>query len=215
TEHFRCQAEIIRISDRLCRYGLQVLTPREGPRVPLPFLVEPVSLVDVDGTQERAGGSWYNRAELDHTLELLHALAQHGVSPNDIAVITPYRGQLEQLRKRCSQAGFAIDRSMELADMEESLPTRANGIALGTVHRFQGGERSIVLFSCVITRSASLAFVDERANLLNVAVSRARHRLVVLGKAPVLAQGKLTRMLLDSADSVRPEAFRMQLGLGL
>jgi len=215
TEHFRCQPEIIRISDRLCRYGLQVLTPREGPRVPLPFLVDPVSLVDVDGTQERVGGSWYNRAELEHTLELLHALAQHGVSPNDIAVITPYRGQLEQLRKRCSQAGFAIDRSMELADMEEALPLRAQGIALGTVHRFQGGERSIVLFSCVITRSASLGFVDERANLLNVAVSRARHRLVVLGRADVLAQGKLTRMLVDSADSVRPESFRMQLGLGL
>ena len=215
TEHFRCQPEIIRISDRLCRYGLQVLTPREGPRVALPFLTEPVSLLDVDGTQERLGGSWYNRAELEHTLELLHALAQHGVSPNDIAVITPYRGQLEQLRKRCSQAGFAIDRSMELMDMEEALPLRSQGIALGTVHRFQGGERSIVLFSCVVTRSASLAFVDERANLLNVAVSRARHRLVVLGRSSVLAQGRLTRLLLESADSVRPEAYRMQLGLGL
>ena len=215
TEHFRCQAEIIRISDRLCRYGLQVLTPREGPSVPLPFLTDPVSLVDVDGTQERLGGSWYNRAELEHTIELLHALAQHGVSPNDIAVITPYRGQLEQLRKRCSQAGFAIDRSMELADMEDATPLRAHGIALGTVHRFQGGERSIVLFSCVVTRAASLAFVDDRANLLNVAVSRARHRLVVLGRSSVLAHGRLTRLLVDAADSVRPEAFRIQLGLGL
>lgn len=99
--------------------------------------------------------------------------------------------------------------------MEEALPLRSQGIALGTVHRFQGGERSIVLFSCVVTRSASLAFVDERANLLNVAVSRARHRLVVLGRSSVLAQGRLTRLLLESADSVRPEAYRMQLGLGL
>lgn len=215
TEHFRCQPEIIRISDRLCSYGLQILTPREAPNVVLPFLPEPVSLLDVAGSQERLGGSWYNRAELEHTLELLQALAQRGVAPEDIAVITPYRGQLEQLRRRCSQAGFAIDRSLELADMEEALPVRSQGIALGTVHRFQGGERSIVLFSCVVTRSGSLPFVDERANLLNVAVSRARHRLVVLGRSSVLAQGRRTRLLVDAADPVRPEDFRVQLGLGL
>jgi superfamily I DNA and/or RNA helicase len=215
SEHFRCQPQIIGISDRLCRYGLQVLTPREGPTVPLPFLTEPVSFVDVDGAQERAGGSWYNRAELEHTIELLQSLTQYGVSPNDIAVITPYRGQLEQLRKRCSQAGFPIDRSMELSDMEEALPLRSQGIALGTVHRFQGGERSIVLLSCVVTRSSSLGFMDDRANLLNVAVSRARHRLVVLGRAGVLAQGRRTRLLTEAAQNLRPESFRMQLGLGL
>jgi superfamily I DNA and/or RNA helicase len=92
---------------------------------------------------------------------------------------------------------------------------RSQGIALGTVHRFQGGERSIVLLSCVVTRSGSLPFVDERANLLNVAVSRARHRLVVLGRSSVLAQGRRTRLLVDAADAVRPEDFRTQLGLGL
>jgi hypothetical protein len=215
SEHFRCQPEIIDISDRLCSYALQVLTPREGPAVPLPFLPEPVSLLDVPGEQERLGGSWYNRAELEHAIELLHSLTQHGVSASDIAVITPYRGQLEQLRKRCAQAGFALDRSMELADMEEAMPQRSQGIALGTVHRFQGGERSIVLFSCVVTRSSSLAFVNDRANLLNVAVSRARHRLVVLGREGLLAQGRRTRLLTSAAQPLQPESFRMQLGLGL
>ncbi|HET8938906.1 MAG TPA: AAA domain-containing protein [Polyangiales bacterium] len=215
SEHFRCQPEIIDISDRLCSYALQVLTPREGPTVPLPFLTDPVSLLDVAGEQERLGGSWFNRAELEHTLELLQSLTQHGVSPSDIAVITPYRGQLEQLRKRCSQAGLALDRSLELADMEELMPQRSQGIALGTVHRFQGGERSIVLFSCVVTRSSSLGFMDDRANLLNVAVSRARHRLVVLGRGVVLAQGRRTRLLTSAARPLQPEAFRMQLGLGL
>jgi RecA/RadA recombinase len=215
TEHFRCQPEIIRISDLLCSYGLQVLTPREGPAVPLPFLAAPVSLLDIEGTQERSGGSWYNRAELEHALELLGSLTQHGVSPSDIAVITPYRGQLEQLRKRCSQAGFAIDRSLELSDMEDAVPMRSQGIALGTVHRFQGGERSIVLFSSVVSRRGSLGFVDERANLLNVAVSRARHRLVVLGAGAVLAEGRRTRLLTAAAQTLRPESYRQQLGLQL
>jgi hypothetical protein len=214
-EHFRCQAEIIQISDRLCGYQLQILTPLEGPTVPLPFLDGPVSLLDVSGAQERLGGSWYNRAEVEHTIELITSLTQHGVSPSDIAVITPYRGQLEQLRKRSLQLGFPLDRSLELLDVEDALPGATSGIALGTVHRFQGGERSIVLFSSVVTRASSLGFVDDRANLLNVAVSRARHRLVVLGHAPLLAQGRRTRLLTDAALPLQPEAYRVQLGLGL
>lgn len=213
TEHFRCQPEIIQICDDLCRYELRVLTPPEGPSVPLPFLVQPVSLVDVCGSQERAGGSWYNRAEVEHALELLTALIHHGVPPGDIAVITPYRGQLEQLRKRAGHAGFPIDRSLELLDIEEALPTHTHGIALGTVHRFQGGERSVVLFSSVVTRAGSLVFVDGRANLLNVAVSRARHRLIVVGHAALLAQGQRTRLLTSAASPLSPDAYRTQLGL--
>ncbi len=48
------------------------------------------------------------------------------------------------------------------------------GIALGTVHRFQGGERRIILFSTTVTETSSLRFVDARVDLINVAASRAR-----------------------------------------
>ena len=214
-DHFRCQPEIIAISDALCRYGLQVHTPRQEPAAPLPFLPRPVSLVDVPGSQERLGGSWYNAAEVALSVELMQALLVAGIDPREVAMITPYRGQLEQLRKAFLRAGVAVERSAELAESEEPAPAAYGGVALGTVHRFQGGERSIVLFSSVITRATSLGFLDERANLLNVAVSRARHRLVTLGSAAVLARGQRTRLLTQAATWLAPEAFRRQLALGL
>ena len=213
TDHFRCQPEIIAISDALCAYGLRVHTPRQGPSVPLPFLPEPVSLLDVVGSQERLGGSWYNATEVELTSELLQALLAAGIDPTEVAVITPYRGQLEQLRKACLRAGITLERSGELLESDEPTPAAHRGVALGTVHRFQGGERSIVLFSSVVARAASLGFLDDRANLLNVAVSRARHRLVALGSAAVLAQGKRTRLLTQAATPIMAHAFRRQLSL--
>jgi hypothetical protein len=215
-EHFRCQAEIIGICDALCDYGLDVQTRREGPAVPVPFLRTPVMLVDVAGEQERASGSWYNAAELALTLELFQSLTAYGTDPNDVAVITPYRGQLEHLRKQFQRLGIPIDYSVELTDLEDSTSGgTGRGVALGTVHRFQGGERSIVLFSSVVTRRASLGFLDDRENLLNVAVSRARHHFVTIGSRAVLGAGDKTALVVRAAQPLAPEGFRMQLGLTL
>jgi AAA domain len=215
-EHFRCQPEIIAICDQLCDYGLHVLTPREGPSATLPFLRAPVSLVDIAGEQERLGGSWCNPAELAATVELFQALLARGTDPNDVAVITPYRGQLEQLRKQFQRHGIPIDYSVELTDVEDAPPgVTGKGVALGTVHRFQGGERSIVLFSSVVTRRGSLGFLDDRENLLNVAVSRARHRFVAVGNRSVLALGRRTRLITERAEPLTREAFQSQLGLRL
>lgn len=215
TDHFRCQPEIIAISDALCGYGLRVHTPPAGPAVPLPFLPHPVSLVDIDGAQEQLGGSWFNPAELSATLELTRALLQAGIAPGDIAVITPYRGQLEQLRRQFAAHAIPVDASVELHDLEDPGGRGSAGVGLGTVHRFQGGERSIVLFSSVVTQRASLPFLDRHPNLLNVAVSRARHRLVALGRRDVLASGKRTRLLVQAAQPLVRESFQLQLGLGL
>jgi superfamily I DNA and/or RNA helicase len=215
-DHFRCQPEIIAISNALCDYGLRVHTPSCGPAAPLSFLPEPVMLVDVAGEQERAGGSWFNAAELSLTVELVERLLDAGTDPTDVAVITPYRGQLEALRKQLGRQGVPLEPSLELLDIEESFAAAAvRGVALGTVHRFQGGERSIVLFTSVVTRRTSLGFLNDRENLLNVAVSRARHRLVTLGARAVLDAGARTRLLTRAAVPLSAEDFRAQLGLRL
>jgi len=211
TDHFRCQPEIIAICDALCAYGLSVHTQRQGPVAQLPFLEHPVSLVDVHGEQERLGGSWHNAAELTQTIELFQALMAAGIPPNDVAVITPYRGQLEQLRRQFIRLGIPIDYSIELLDLDEPSVAAGGGAALGTVHRFQGGERSIVLFTSVVTRRASLGFLDQRENLLNVAISRARHRLITIGDRALLAAGSRTGFLERASAPLHAESFRTQL----
>jgi hypothetical protein len=208
TDHFRCQADIIALSDDLCGYGLSVHTPRADRSRHAPFLVRPVLLIDLRGEQERLAGSWYNRAELEETLTLVESLQNSGVQLEEIAVITPYRGQLEQLRRGFLQRRIALQSSPELAEAEDARLGRNGGLALGTVHRFQGGERSIVLFSSVVTHASSLPFLNARPNLLNVAISRAQHHFVCLGHADVLARGPRSRLLVHGVTPLPTGAYR-------
>jgi hypothetical protein len=205
-DHFRCQPEIIAISDALCRYGLTVHTARASRAEHAAYLTHPVALVDVRGEQMPLAGSWCNELELGETLALVESLLDRGVAAAEIAVITPYRGQLERLRRAFGERRIPLEYSAELSESGGSGQQRA-GVALGTVHRFQGGERSIVLLSSVVTHPASLGFLNARPNLLNVAISRARHHFICLGHAPVLAQGARTRLITERARPLSPRAY--------
>lgn len=206
-DHFRCQPAIIAISDRLCGYGLTVHTERADRSAQAAYLTHPVSLVDLRGEQSALAGSWCNELELRETTALVESLLQRGVRAAEIAVITPYRGQLERLRRTFAERRIPLEFSPELSESDGPSGAQRTGVALGTVHRFQGGERSVVLFSTVVTHAASLGFLNARPNLLNVAVSRAQHHFVCLGHAPVLAQGPRTRVLTSGVPSLDPAAY--------
>lgn len=207
TDHFRCQPEIIALSDALCDYGLTIHTPPADRSRCAPYLQSPVLFVDLRGEQARLGGSWQNELELHETLELVESLLESGAKPEEVAVITPYRGQLEQLRRGLLERRVPLESSPELADVDGPR-RRSNGLALGTVHRFQGGERSIVLFSSVVTREGSLSFLNERPNLLNVAISRAQHHFVCLGHGEVLTRGSRSRLLTQGATPLQTRDYR-------
>jgi AAA domain len=213
-DHFRCQPEIIALSDALCGYGLTVHTPRANRAEQAAYLTHPVALVDLRGEQSPLAGSWCNELELRETLALVESLLDRGVGAAEIAVITPYRGQLERLRRTCAERRIPLEYSSELSEAGAAGGERA-GVALGTVHRFQGGERSIVLFSSVVTHPASLPFLNLRPNLLNVAISRAQHHFICLGHAAVLAQGACTRLLTTAAQALTPAAYGRGTQAGL
>jgi len=205
-DHFRCQPEIIALSDALCDYGLTVHTARASRASDAAYLTHPVALIDLRGEQSPLAGSWCNELELRETLALVESLLDRGVQPAEIAVITPYRGQLERLRRALAERRIPLEFSAELSEGGGTGQQRA-GVALGTVHRFQGGERSIVLFSSVVTHHASLGFLNARPNLLNVAISRARHHFICLGHADALRQGTRTRLLTERAHALDPASY--------
>ncbi len=206
-DHFRCQPEIIAISDALCDYGLTVHTSRADRPRHAEYLTQAVSLVDLRGEQTAQGGSWCNPLELRETVTLVESLLERGVPAAEIAVITPYRAQLERLFRAFSERRLPFESSAELAESDGGAAGQRAAVALGTVHRFQGGERSVVLFSSVVTHPLSLGFLNARPNLLNVAVSRARHHFVCLGHASLLAQGARTRLLTRAAHALSPASY--------
>ncbi|MFT7621541.1 MAG: hypothetical protein ACI9WU_000705 [Myxococcota bacterium] len=200
-EHFRCQPEIIKVCDDLCDYDLDVRTPPASLGDQCALLSAPLLGVDVRGDQSASAGSWANAAEVGRIVALVRRMLADGISSDRIAVLTPYRGQLRALTMALKTAGVQTDDGERLdaqpqVDLFGHRPSR--GVALGTVHRFQGGERDVVVFSTVVSQPRSLVFTNARLNLVNVAVSRARMHLVVVGNRELLAQGRVTRTLIDA-----------------
>ncbi len=207
-DHFRCQPDIAAICERLCSYGLVVRTAPSSRGAQAQLLERPAMLVALDGQQQRQGGSWSNDAEAQEVVAWVQYLLACGIPADDVGVITPFRGQLELLGRELARVGVPLADALRGAEAMNldlfSAPTR--GLALGTVHRFQGGERSIILLSTTVTQTGSLRFIDERVNLVNVAASRARDHLITIGHEATLLAGRHTRALLG--DAVRVPALR-------
>ncbi len=97
---------------------------------------------------------------------------------NLVGIITPFRGQRKILYKLLREAGFDTNR-----------------MKVGTVHALQGAEREIILFSPVYgAGDVKVMFFDRnnRPNMLNVAVSRAKQSFIVVGNENLFVTGQAT-----------------------
>jgi hypothetical protein len=133
--------------------------------------LDPLVGVDVAGGEQldRGRTSFYNPREVDVVVDEVRRLADAGVDPADVGVIAAYSAQVQRIRSR-------------LADTDVEGVGR---VTVDTVDSFQGGEREAVVVSFVRSndagRSGFLEFPEEGPRRLNVALTRARKRLVLVG----------------------------------
>lgn len=160
-EHFRSQAEIVALASRWSGYALDVRTPPRSLADVSPRLRAAVEVLSVRGVGARAREGVVNEAEAAHAIELATALVADGVDPSDIAVLSPFVGQSLRIERELGARGLA-------------------SIVVSTVHRLQGGERRVVVFSITATERRHLRWLAERPHLLHVATSRAQDHLIVL-----------------------------------
>ncbi len=108
-------------------------------------------------------------------LDLITALLEAGVPQNEIAVVAPYRAQGREIRNLLRQV---------IPDDEIR-----RHIVIDTVERMQGQEREAVIVSLTTSQpsfAAQLAEFFFQPERLNVAVTRARSKLIVVGSRHVL-----------------------------
>ncbi len=118
-------------------------------------------------------------------LRLLYAATDAPLLPSDIGIITPYRAQIAHILDRFTAAGLPTDE-----------------ITVDTVERYQGGARRIILLSLCTNHASQMESlcrptaegVDRK---LNVAMTRAREQLIILGNAEVLKEGSVYAELLE------------------
>ncbi len=133
--------------------------------------LKPIMGIDIAGDEQRQthGNSLYNHEEAQAVTKQVKLLVQSGVDPGNIGVISAYSGQVGK-----------IISGVNRLDIEN--PTR---IDVDTVDSFQGGEREAIIVSFVRSNdkgySGFLEFPDEGPRRLNVALTRARKRLVLVG----------------------------------
>lgn len=130
--------------------------------------------MDIKGKTIRPeSGGAYNLKEVEGVIRILHRLAVELNFEGSIGVTTPFHLQAEMITK-------ALERDAELRNHLEL----HNQILIDTVHKFQGDERDVIIFSPVVsegTKSQSLMFLKSTGNLFNVAITRARALLVTVG----------------------------------
>lgn len=164
TEHFRSQHAIVALASRWSGYTLDVRTPSRSLADVAPRLRAPVVALPVRGVGARAPEGVVNEPEAARAIELVEELVAHGVAPSDIAVLTPFVGQSVRIERELVTRGLLA----------------RDGVLVSTVHRLQGGERRVVVFSITATERRHLRWLGERPHLLHVATSRAQDHLVVL-----------------------------------
>ncbi|CAJ1951722.1 unnamed protein product [Cylindrotheca closterium] len=143
----------------------------------------PVVFHAVDGENLREGSSpsWFNPTEAQQVVEYVSLLTRESNPPipaQEIGIITPYSRQAQKIRL-----------ALEIENMPE--------IKVGSVESFQGQERRVIILSTVRAEQEivshdlrhSLGFVAHPKRF-NVAITRAKALLLVIGCPSVLALDK-------------------------
>jgi hypothetical protein len=188
--HRRCDHPMLDISNEIAYGGLMV----DG--------------VPADREPFPGGNYWYNvqsavaegnwiEAEGDRLGWLLAQLRERGVTAEQIRVISPFRKVAEQA------AGIH-----QKVFTEVSKDNRDRWV--GTVHTMQGKEADVVILILGGNpdRPRARTFATSKPNLLNVAVTRARRRLYVIGNHATWGSAPYFRVLARHTEIWPPPAKR-------
>lgn len=132
-----------------------------------------------------SGSSFLNRVEAMNVERVITRLFRDGVQPDQIGVITPYEGQRAYIVQYMSLNLSWVDRRDDYLEVEVT-----------SVDGFQGREKDYIILSCVRANNLqTIGFLSDPRRL-NVALTRAKYGLVVLGNPRALSRNTLWHHLL-------------------
>ena len=112
-----------------------------------------------------------NENEVALVLRHMELLVEHGIAPESIAVLSPYSAQVHLLSQQIRSAYGAR-------------------VEVGTVDGMQGREKEVVIVSLVRSNDEHQIGFLQDSRRLNVAMTRAKRQLVIVGDADTVGEGK-------------------------
>lgn len=134
----------------------------------------PLAFVDIRGKEDKYAESTKNDNEVNYIVEeLLPKLFENSVLPRSIGIITMYKAQ----------------RSAITAAIYNYYPTLLENdeIEICSVDGFQGREKDMIIISCVRSNPSNKIGFLYKANRLNVALTRAKYGLIIVGNRETLS----------------------------
>lgn len=149
--HYRCHPKIIGFNNKKYYNNKLNIRSSDNEKHPLEF----IECHSKDTTLKNTSES--------EAKEIVHYVKTH--PDKTIAVITPFVNQRNEIQEELNQSGIA-------------------NVDCGTVHAFQGDEKQEIIFSLALTdktHEKTYSWLKNNKELINVATSRAKEKLVIIG----------------------------------
>ena len=192
---YRMNEALMRFSSDWFYGGELQAAPSVRNRTILEYLDTPLVWINVGGEAEtdenvqedREGDSILNREEAEYTIAALHLYIEK-LTPRrvraeriDFAIISPYKAQVRLLR--------------QLLKRDDFLKPFRRQVSINTVDAFQGQERDVVIISMVrANEQGHIGFLGDLRRM-NVAITRARYKVIIVGHAETLCRHRFYREL--------------------
>lgn len=189
-------------------------------------------------SSDRHQMSHSNSWEVDMTQSLVRHIIRQGVyESKDIAVLTPYTGQLQKLRAKLrsdfeivlsdrdletlAKDGFDEETSTSSEEDQKDVAKRqqrsvekkklSEFLRIATVDNFQGEESKIVIISLVRSNKERKVGFLRTTNRINVLLSRAQHGMYLIGNADTYSNVPMWAKVIGMLDA--EQSVGKQLGL--
>jgi DNA replication ATP-dependent helicase Dna2 len=128
-----------------------------------------IALINVASPKSHHSLNKVSRPEANVIVEILGDLLNHGILPNQVGIIAPFRAQVAEIRRLIELNLFSyFKRSEDIKPIVD------------TVDRFQGDERDVIIFSLTLI-DENIPELLQDIRRLNVAISRARKKFIGVG----------------------------------
>jgi hypothetical protein len=133
---------------------------------------------------------YYDSLQVQYIIQILKVFKQYGIVQNydkDVGIVTPFRAMIQAIYKE--------------------LPTDLKAITIDTVERFQGSERKNIIISLPLHHANDLSLTEALSSdgkvdrKLNVAITRAQERLIILGCSKLCQKSRHYNNLLHKIQS--------------
>lgn len=193
---YRMHQQIMEFSSQTFYGGTLVAAPTVAAHLlcDLPSVIAndltavPVAFIDTAGADysealEPDGESRFNEGEAEVVQRKVMQLAEAGLAPTQISIISPYSAQVRLLRDRLK-------------------PYVDQGLEIGSIDGFQGRENEAVIISLVRSNGeGEIGFLADTRRM-NVALTRARRHLIIIGDSATIAGHPFYADLLAYFDQI-------------